>query len=157
MKFKIVYIFIIPIFLSVGCISNNKNQTSKSKVTKDASLGKVEKIELSEKTRGTNRLITFTPNSLSVDLNGNIQSSTFSSNDWKAINTEIELLDLSRISAYKAPTTDRFTDAALASIIKIYADGDIYESTTFDSGKPPTELESLYIKLQTRSINKKGN
>ncbi|KQT15326.1 hypothetical protein ASG31_15475 [Chryseobacterium sp. Leaf404] len=114
------------------------------------------RISLSERTRGTNRLFTITPNKTETDINGNISSKTVTAEEWKAISGEINKINLDEISSYKSPTTKRYSDAALASVMVIEKDGKTYTSEEFDAGNPPQELKNLYQSFQTAAGIKKG-
>ncbi len=135
------------LFLTTGCSSQNNNKTAIASDQSQTS-DKLDKIELTERTRGTNRLITFSKNKLTVNLNGNIATSPITSQDWKSISQELSFIQLEKINTYESPTTGRYSDAALASTITIGIDGKIYSSLGFDSGQPPAELKSLYNKLK---------
>ncbi|PTT68064.1 hypothetical protein, partial [Chryseobacterium sp. HMWF001] len=112
---------------------------------------KIEKIELREQTRGTNRLITFTKDAVTTYLNGNTSTSQITAADWENISKQVNLLDLPKISTYESSTTRRFSDGALASSITVTANGNTYNSAGFDAGIPPKELEGLYILLKGKS------
>lgn len=134
------------LFLTTGCISLNKKNNNESNQVQRKEI--INKIELTEQTRGTNRLITFNENTLGVNLNGNNKTSPFTSSEWKTITQEALLIDLEKISTYESPTTGRHSDAALASTIIITSNGKTYNSATFDSGRPPAQLQALYNKLK---------
>lgn len=153
MNYKTTLLLITSFFLSIGCLSQKKNSISENKSSQKTGESTIQKIELTEQTRGTNRLITFSTNSVIVDLNGNKKTSTLSSSDWKNIIQEAELIDLEKLSTYEAPTTHRFTDGALASTIILTVDGKQYRSANFDSGQPPAELKAIYSKLKESSKN----
>ncbi|MBB6369113.1 hypothetical protein [Chryseobacterium shigense] len=108
---------------------------------------KIEKIEVTEQTRGTNRLITFTPDSKITSVNGNVTTSILSAVNWENIVKNAEAIDLSKIASFQSPTEGRFGDRALYSSILITKGGKVYESSNFDAGNPPKELENLYNAL----------
>ncbi|MCT2561064.1 hypothetical protein [Chryseobacterium herbae] len=107
----------------------------------------MEKIEVTEQTRGTNRIITFTPDSKTTSVNGNVSVDVLSAAAWENIVKQAEVIDLDKIASLKSPSEGRFGDRAFASSILITVDGKTYESSTFDSGVPPKELEPLYREL----------
>jgi len=131
----------------------NVNCTSQQKGNPDAftanavQKSKIEKIEIKEQTRGTDRLITFIPNSKTISLNGSVSVSALSPLDWANIVKQIEVIDLDKIASLKSPSEGRFTDRALISSVLITVDGKTYESSSFDAGIPPKELENLYKEL----------
>lgn len=155
MNSKTLLILIISFILNISCLSQKKDlQLMNSNHTKNENQI-IKKIELTEKTRGTNRLFTFTKNLLSKDINGEKTTSILSSLQWKNILQITEMIDLQKISTYKSPTTARYSDAALASTIIITVDDKKYNSSDFDKGKAPKELEALYNELQKIEENMK--
>lgn len=148
------------ILLIISCISININCTSQQKATIPENKSvitqkneKIDKIEITEKTRGTNRIISFTPTSKIVSVNGNITTTELSSIEWQNILKQITTIDLSKISLLESPTTNRYSDKALSSKISIISNGKNYQSLDFDAGSPPKDLENLYNVLM---VNSKG-
>lgn len=144
MKLKITFIAFILLLISLSCMQKKQIANSENvSAQKNDQIG-IEKIELSEQTRGTRRLISINHEALSVDLNGNKSTSKITNNDWLQIVEKVKQIDLEKLSTYPSLTTGRFSDAALASGISITAKGKIYRSVEFDSDQPPVELKSLY-------------
>ncbi|MFC3159528.1 hypothetical protein [Chryseobacterium arachidis] len=104
-----------------------------------------------EQTRGTNRIITFSSGSIITSLNENISKSELSSSDWENMVNQASLIDLLKMSSYNSPTTGRFSDRALSSTIIITSNGNTYESSAFDAGIPPKELDGLYQLLHGKA------
>ena len=153
MNYKSATILFSLIFLSIACLSQKQNSSSEGSSSEKNQVKKIDKIELTEKTRGTNRLITFSENTLTVNLNGNHKKSSLGSPEWKSINEAVALINLDKLSTYESPSTDRYSDAALASAIIITVNGKTYSSAEFDSGKPPVALKAVYGKLKESSKN----
>lgn len=139
-----------------SCKTKNAQSMETSSETAEAGKTVVEKISLSEKTRGTNRLFTITPTKVETDINGNMTNKSISSESWKIISDKIAQINLKKIESYKSPTTKRYSDAALASVITIETDGKTYNSSDFDSGNPPQQLADLYHEIKNTVGNKKG-
>ncbi|KIC64602.1 hypothetical protein [Chryseobacterium taiwanense] len=138
------------IILSSSCsVHNNTSQLNNIKRKK------IDKIELKEQTRGTNRSFTFNSEYLITVLNENTSNSKVSSSDWENIEKQINLIELSKISSFTAPTTGHYSDQALASTIIVTSNGKTYQSVSFDAGNPPKELAHLYKILQQTIQNKK--
>lgn len=158
MKKQLLLIFIFSILFNISCTSQHKNESDKDKSTINNKKYKIEKIELTEQTRGTDRKITFVPGSVTTSLNGNNTTSKLTTTDWENIAKEADLIDLGKISSYESPTTGRFSDRALASTIIITSNGKEYTSAGFDAGIPPKELEALYKALRGKTdiIQKKA-
>lgn len=147
----------ISLLLTLGLLSQQCTGQKKSKATTTQNNTKVsqtaiEKIELEEMTRGTRKSLVITPTSKNISVNDAARKGSHSSAEWTNIVRAAESIDLAKISSYEAPTTDRFHDGALAATVKIHKNGKVYTSQTFDSGRPPKELASLY-KLLSPSIN----
>ena len=67
-----ILLIIFFTFININCSSQHKKDIYKNKLTIKEKNEKIEKIEITEKTRGTNRVISFTPISKTVSINGNI-------------------------------------------------------------------------------------
>ncbi|MET3538785.1 hypothetical protein [Chryseobacterium limigenitum] len=139
--------------ININCTSQQKSTISENKSIIIQKNEKIEKIEIIEKTRGTNRIISFTPTSKIVSVNGNITTTELPSIEWQNILKQATTIDLSKISLLESPTTNRYSDKALSSKISIISNGKTYLSSDFDAGVPPKELENLYSILM---INSKG-
>jgi hypothetical protein len=132
---------------NVNCTSQQKGNSDAVALNAVQKKSKIEKIEIKEQARGTDRLITFIPNSKTTSLNGNVSVSALSPLDWASIVKQTELIDLDKIASLKSPSEGRFTDRALISSVLITVGGKTYESSSFDAGIPPKELENLYKEL----------
>jgi len=129
----------------------------KSKKTfTDKSLMKTEKISLSERTRGTNRVFILTNGKLETSLNGSSTMKEVTQEDWLKISESIEKINLEEISMLESPSTKRYSDAAFASSIGITKNGTEYKSSEFDAGNPPTELKNLYNEIRKVIETKKS-
>ncbi|WP_449389199.1 hypothetical protein [Chryseobacterium lineare] len=147
---KHTLLLILFILFYTQCTSQHKIKNSHNITTINQKNQKINKIELKEQTRGINRIITFESDSLTISLNNEVKNLPFSLGEWQNITKQINLLELSKISSYQAPTMGRFSDRALSSSIIIFSEGKIYESSTFDAGIPPKELEGLYRVLKSK-------
>lgn len=140
---------LLALFIALSSISCKNNLQKKHQM--------VDNITLSERTRGTQRVFIINNENLEISLNGNKSSYKISSADWKKIAEAANTINLEEISTYKAPTTKRFSDAALASIIQIGKEDKEFESASFDEGNPPAELKNLYSELKKLIKTKKSN
>lgn len=156
-KMKFLSILLIPLLLSsVNCTSQQKKpDVEKTETAQKKST--VKKVEIRERTRGTNRIITFIPGSKITSLNGNVTTSVLAASDWKKIVKQAGMIDLSAIASLQAPTNGSATDRALASVITVTTDDGVYKSSSFDSGIPPKELENLYWSLVDRKRSGRNN
>lgn len=133
----LITLFLMLIILS--CTAQNSIEKSTSQINK---------ISLTELTRGTNRIYTIENGKVENSTNGNITSQKLSESEWLKISRIIEKIDTENISKLVAPSTKRYSDAALASTVIIYKNGKEYQSSGFDSGNPPAELKDLYTEIQ---------
>ncbi|ALR31442.1 hypothetical protein ATE47_13350 [Chryseobacterium sp. IHB B 17019] len=144
---KLILIFLISI-ISISCNSQVKTLNHGNKSTISKKMTKIDKIELTERTRGINRIIIYTSTSKMFSDNGQETKEKLLPAEWEKIIKVATLIDLSKISSFQAPTTGRFSDKALASTVIITSNGKTYESGSFDAGIPPKELEELYLLLK---------
>lgn len=155
MKNRCLLFIILFNIITNNYFSQQQRIINKNKLSNTWQKQKIEKIELKEQTRGTNRLITFTPNSKITSLNGDITTSSLSTDEWRKITEQVSLIELSKVDTFSSSTTDRYSDKALASTITFFVDGKEYTSSTFDAGAPPKELKSLYDLLMGNTKNQK--
>ncbi|KUJ50432.1 hypothetical protein [Chryseobacterium sp. JAH] len=142
--------FLTMIFTSCNLPKKNSADPASSVGTKNLA-AKIEKIELTEQSRGVNRLYTFTKKEKTTTLNGSSSTLAMPVSEWDKICTEVNLLNLTTIENLESPTTGRFSDAALSSDIVIYIDGKTYHSASFDAGIPNEKLKALYNALKDPS------
>ncbi|MCS4305182.1 hypothetical protein [Chryseobacterium sp. BIGb0232] len=148
MKTLITSINIILVLSSIHCQHQSKNGNIDKNLTINTQQAKIEKIELTERTRGFHTIITLTPQSKTTSFNGEENKSSLSSSEWESISQQAATIDLSKISTLQAPTTGRYSDQAMIANLMITSNGTTYTSSDFDSGNPPKELEALYQKIQ---------
>ncbi|WP_131431015.1 hypothetical protein [Chryseobacterium formosense] len=115
-----------------------------------------EKISLTERTRGTNRIFILTNGKLETALNGNSKTEEITQDNWAKISEAAEKINLEGISKLESPSTKRYSDAAFASSITITKNGTDYQSSEFDAGNPPIELKNLYDEMKKVIETKKS-
>ncbi|WP_262149305.1 hypothetical protein [Chryseobacterium foetidum] len=144
------------LLLTVSCNTSKEvgGKTNNDKTVAGKAL--IQSISLSESTRGTQRLFTITPGKVETNKNGAVESKILSDLEWKSVSEQTAELNLAEISTYPSPTTKRYSDAAMASVITIEKDGKTYSSAEFDSGNPPQQLRDLYMSIQNAVGMKKG-
>ncbi|NML72427.1 hypothetical protein HHL23_21965 [Chryseobacterium sp. RP-3-3] len=147
MNYKFLIMLSPFIAFNTNCTSRQKVDTAVVTSNDVQKRSKIKKVEITEQTRGTNRLITFTPGSVTTTENGNVSVDVLSAVAWGNIIKQAELIDLDKIALWQSPSEGRFGDRALASTVSITVDGKAYQSSSFDSGRPPKELENLYREL----------
>ena len=63
--------------------------------------------------------------------------------DWNALIFEFNKVDLDGLPNLKAPTEKRFYDGAAIAGLKITFKGKTFETTNFDHGFPPMEIQKV--------------
>jgi hypothetical protein len=63
--------------------------------------------------------------------------------DWNALIFELNKVDLESLPNLKAPTEKRFYDGAAIAELKITFKGKTFETTSFDHGTPPMEIQKV--------------
>ncbi|WP_153398714.1 hypothetical protein [Chryseobacterium vaccae] len=152
MKFGFLIILTPLLLFNVSC--NSQQKSSDIQLNTVQKNFDIKKIEVTERTRGTNRITTFIPGSKITSVNGSESVAVLSAADWNAMVKQAEMIDLSKISTLKSPTQGRATDRALASAVIITTSKEIFTSSSFDAGMPPKELEGLYKILVDKSSSK---
>ncbi|WP_295201996.1 hypothetical protein [uncultured Chryseobacterium sp.] len=157
MKIYITLFAMIIHQIFAGC-SSQKTKERKNSHPVTQNMQKIKKIEITEQSRGTNKTITFTQDSVLTTSNGIRTTSTMPTKEWDTILKQINTIDLSKMKSFEAPTNERFSDRASACTIIIYAEGLTFSSKSFDKGFPPKELENLYVLIYPKSgVAKKPN
>src|SRR5690606_25702156 len=71
----------------------------------------------------------------------------------KKLNTLINDINLDSMPLFKDPTQARFYDGAAIGTFKIVQNGNTYESSNFDHGTPPKEIEKIVKEILSISEN----
>ena len=132
---KVVTLIFLSIFLSRSC---NKELNDEMKNTT---------IEYQALSRGYFLNISIHDEELSIiDKQGGKSSDyKLSKSDWKELANLYKVINLKKLSDYKAPTEKRFYDGAAIANLRIIYDGKIYETQAFDHGTPPIEIEKFVL------------
>lgn len=144
------YIIILTfIFASVVILSCNS-----SKNIQGNAVNTISKISLEKVTMGSNSSLEITKDEILFtetqrDGSADAAKGDTSPKNWNEINKLISQLDLSQIHQWEGPSQARFYDGARATTIIIEANGEIYNSQSFDEGEPPAELKKLYDYLES--------
>jgi hypothetical protein len=100
----------------------------------------VKSVELSYQTRGTQKYLHISNDSILVEINGRISNYKTTPAQWKKILKSLEKVKLSGISTLKRPSTKSYYDGALITQMKVITNIKEYESVSFDHDNPPTIL-----------------
>jgi hypothetical protein len=136
---KILSLLFLTIFLGKGCEAQNK-QDMETAV-----------IEYVANSRGFYQKITVKHQMVTVskDRKGKEESvpTKISDADWAALVANFKTIELDSLVKLKAPTQKRFYDGAAIANLKITYKDTTYETTGFDHGFPPKEIEKFVKKI----------
>ena len=100
----------------------------------------IQSVELSYQTRGTQKFLHITSDSVEVKINGKITSYKTTEGQWQKILKSFQKVKLSELAKLKRPSKKSFYDGALISQVKVITNLKEYESVNFDHDAPPTVL-----------------
>jgi len=130
---KIVSLLLLVICIGTGCSSQKKADMTSTQ------------IEYSALSRGYYKKIVVENQTVSI-TNGRDQQAVETKIDtakWNQIVAAFEKINLDGIAALKAPSDKRAYDGAAIGNLKITQNQKTYESTSFDNGNPPQEIEKI--------------
>ncbi|AWI25196.1 hypothetical protein HYN49_04410 [Flavobacterium pallidum] len=106
-------------------------------------------VEYSAVSRGKYLNINFHDDKLSIidKRDGTPRDYILANADWKALAKLYKTIKLEALSTYKDPTQKRFYDGAAVASLRVIYDGKTYETTSFDHGFPPKEIEEFVNKI----------
>jgi hypothetical protein len=73
-------------------------------------------------------------------------------NDWQQITEMASSLDLEGLPDLKAPTEKRFYDGAAIGSLSVTKNEKTYNSSSFDNGYPPKQIEDLVKKITSYAV-----
>ena len=119
----------------------------------------VKSVELSYITRGSNRNLMITPDSIVVSINEERHSYKTSTTQWKKIVVALKKVNLKGISTLKRPSTKSFSDGAMAAQLNVKTSLKEYDSSNFDDNRPPLKLVGIIdiMKSTLASVNSEIN
>lgn len=91
--------------------------------------------------------------SISKDRDAKPVSKSITKETWEKLSSLLENIHLDSISTLKSPTEARFYDGASIGTLKIFKNDTVYESSSFDHGTPPKEIEALVKEILSLSEN----
>jgi hypothetical protein len=100
----------------------------------------IKSVELSYQTRGMQKFLLISPDSIEVRINDKISHYKTSKTQWLKIIKTFDKIKLSGISKLKRPSTKSFYDGALMGNLKVTTNLKEYNSVGFDHDMPPTAL-----------------
>lgn len=115
----------------------------------------IKSVELSYITRGSNRNLIISPDSIRVSINDDKHSYKTTAAQWKKIKNALKKVNLSGIAGLKRPSTKSFSDGAMAAQLTVKTSFKKYGSSNFDDNKPPLKLVKIIetMKLVLESVD----
>ncbi len=134
---KIYAMLFLMLLASKGC---NKQDIEEMKKTT---------VEYSAVSRGFYLNINVHDDKLSIidKRDGTPRDYILTNADWKELAKLYKTMKLEELPTYKDPTQKRFYDGAAIANLRIIYDGKTYETTSFDHGFPPKEIEAFVNKI----------
>lgn len=138
---KLLSLLLLTIFLGKSCEDQNK-QNYESAV-----------IEYTANTRGFYQKIVVRNHmaTISKDRSGNDKGRDVKirDEDWKELIADLKKIQLDSLPKLKAPTEKRFYDGAAIANLKIKFQNNTYETSSFDHGFPPREVQRIVNKINS--------
>lgn len=148
MKKTLLLFTIITMIVSCNCQKKKVYQNTTKSVNKIQNLPLMEYVA---NTRGFYQKTTFENNTLYISKIRNEKEKgdafTISELDLSELIDLYNKIDVENLANFKDPTQTRFYDGAAMANLKITVGDTTYQSTTFDHGKPPLEIEKLVNKI----------
>jgi hypothetical protein len=72
--------------------------------------------------------------------------------DWQQLSYLVAKINLDELANLKAPTEKRFYDGAAIANLSVTKNEKTYESSAFDNGFPPIEIEDLVKKITSYAV-----
>ena len=136
---KAITMILLTVFLTKGCSNQAQNDIANAT------------LQYTATTRGFFQKIVIINQKATISRDRNGEKSpeeiNISDNDWKEIIGYFEKIDLEKVPTLKDPTQKRFYDGAAIANLKIRYQDKNYETTDFDNGFPPAEIEKLVNKI----------
>ena len=108
-------------------------------------------LEYKAISRGFYNQVKINHSTILVEKSRNLEavSKACSKDDWNKLMSLLNEIDLKNISELKAPTQARFYDGAATAQLIIIQENVTFESSSFDHGTPPKEIETLVKEILT--------
>jgi hypothetical protein len=136
---KIIALLFLSLFMGKGCSKEDQKDLTNTNIVYTAN------------TRGFYQKITIQNHNISISNNRNEEGSgkttEISDENWKELVMLFNKIDLEKLSTYEGPTQKRFYDGAPNANMIITHKEKEYNSTTFDHGNPPIQIEDLVKKI----------
>lgn len=145
---KFLFSLLIILFMSKEC--NNKTNSSEINQLQENIT-----FEYTALSRGLYNRVVITHSTISIQKKRDSEAvtKTCSKDDWAELMNLLKAIDLKHISKLEAPTQARLYDGAAIAQLTITQENVLFETNSFDHGKPPLEIEDLVKKILSLSEN----
>lgn len=146
-------LLLVAFFALLGCNCQKKamkesKETSNNNAVKEYNLPRIEYVANSrgfyEKIVVENKMVWVSKERDVKDMGKPV---AISEDVNKELASYLKTVNLDQLATYKDPTQKRFYDGAAMAQLKITVDGREYQTTNFDHGYPPIEIEKLVNKI----------
>ena len=138
---KTLTLLFLSLFLGKGCTKEQKSDLATAVVQYEANTrGFYQKITIINKT------IAITGDRNAKD-NGEIKK--ISDADWRTLVVLFKAMKLENLPKLKDPTQKRFYDGAAIAHLYVKYQNKEYQTTNFDHGFPPVEIEKMVSKINS--------
>lgn len=148
---KKISLLLFFVFAIAGCNCQKKAVDQNANSTKQNIVIIMPKFEYTANTRGFYQKVTIENQQVYIidDRNdkGEGIPQKISDADWNELKEDYKTLKLEDLSTFKDPTQKRFYDGAAIADLKIIVGNKEYQTTSFDHGFPPVEIEKLVTKI----------
>lgn len=106
-------------------------------------------LEYEANTRGFYKKITAANQTIAVikERDGKPTTTKISNADWNELVTLYKSVNKEGLATLKAPSEKRFYDGAAIGSFRVITQESTFESSAFDAGNPPAEIEKIVNKL----------
>jgi hypothetical protein len=115
----------------------------------------IKSVELSYQTRGMQKFLHITSDSIEVKINDKISTHKTTKAQWNKILKTFQTIKLSGIYKLKRPSTKSYYDGALMGNLRVITNLKEYNSVGFDHDMPPTAL-SKTINAMKATVKNEG-
>lgn len=140
---KILPLLLFALIIFTACKTGSASATADS-------TGAGTSFEYEAMTRGSFKKVIVTRDSVVTIMDRDMKeviTKKLSSADWNALLKDTKTIDLANILNLKSPTNKRQYDGALIGSLKVIKGGTTYQSSGFDHGAPPVEIEALVNRI----------
>jgi hypothetical protein len=142
---KTIAILFLSLFMAKGCSQDEKKDLANAEIIYTAN------------TRGYYQKVTIHNQEITISKDRNEEgvgtTTKISEANWNELVLLFNKLDLEKLSSYEGPTQKRFYDGAAIANMKVSYKEKEYQTSDFDHGTPPLEIEYFVKKLLLLAIH----